>query len=199
MEKKIRFITNVQENVARERISQYLERSDYKLMDREKMSYARDTSRLGGMPAAFPKDLKVEVHVQTAPIYDEETEVIATLSVDTPGWQLGENERTFWESELEGVRAAVFAGSLYVSKNEQMAEAVSMRNWSLLSLASLPLMLALLVSVLFEHSAKIIILVVGLFIWLGISVYIVKYRLKVKLFNTGKYLRMDRKPDEKNH
>ncbi len=171
MEKKIRFVTNsIEENIIRERISEYLQRSDYRLIDGEKMLYQRDTSKLGGMPAAFPKNLKVEIYIQTSQVSDQEVEVKATLFVDSLGRSLGKNERIFWESELEGIKSAVSAGSAYIShmsKNERMAAAASARSCQVAYLLIWsPLTLALLASAFLTHSpeTKIIILVIGIFV-----------------------------------
>jgi len=101
------FITRESEQKARELIASHLEQAGYKLSSSGPLLIYERGSRYGSLFSSSPKRWKVKVTIQVKPGSDQVTDVEASFDIDTRGQIVTKKERGFWESEMDGLVAAV--------------------------------------------------------------------------------------------
>lgn len=117
------FHTNENEDVARQRIADYLRAARYREESANPLVCTRG-SRLGSAIGLTPKQWRVVATVNLTPV-ETGTDVIATLDIDTTGQWVIQRERRFWEQEMAGLVQA--AGGQPEEAQPGMQEVVESR------------------------------------------------------------------------
>jgi hypothetical protein len=102
------------EDTIRDRIDAYLNRVGYKQVSVQPDLVYERGSVLGSLVSFTPKGWQAKASIQIKATFDQATDVVVNVDVNTTGQLVTEKERSFWNSELDGLETAVHTGTMDV-------------------------------------------------------------------------------------
>jgi hypothetical protein len=116
------FVAETSETTIRNHVAAFLERAGYEQVSSQPFLSYRRGSKLGSLTSFSPKRWKVNATVQTVSRSDRSTEVAVIFDIDTTGQWVTDKERSFWDTELNGLEASVRSDTVDITVSSDLAQ-----------------------------------------------------------------------------
>ena len=140
------------EGTVRDHVTSYFEKAGYKRVNSQPLLTYRRGSMFGSLLSFSPKGWQVQATIQTAPCPDQTTNVTIKLDIRTTGQLVTGKERSFWDSEMDGLEKAINSGYLDLVPSANQAHSSLFQNiTAYLVIIGLTVVLTVIARLVFEN------------------------------------------------
>ncbi len=172
--------TGVSEVELRDRISAYLTKSGYRLVDTHPTLSFQRGSMFGSMMSFSPKGWKTVVVISFSPVGEQDMEVSIKYDIDTTYQLVVEKEHKFWDTELAKLVDAVSTGNVNTGTATEVAQSALKQNpMAFILIVGIVLIMAIVGTVIWRTTTAVWLMsFLGLILGAVIAVRLLKVKIR---------------------